>query len=163
MGKVKSSRSLIRSIIIAAVVVLIAFGVFIYNATDISHQAVSIRLKLLCEGIYEYRAATGHWPAQTADLAGTAMAARMRFWDDDIRSGRVVVLWPQGWPPNPQDNADKILAYYNKGLISEFGKQWVCWGDLRTEYVSTEKLQALLKTTDDLTARAQNSKLETRN
>jgi len=101
----------------------------------------------LCEGIYGYRAARGHWPAKVADLAGTPMALTMRGWDDDIVSGRVVVLWPQDWPPSPRDNGGKILAYYTAGLISEFGKQWVCWGDLRTEYLPTEKLQAALKTT----------------
>ena len=141
----KFSRSLIKSIILSACVVLFAFGVFIYNSTDISHQAVSDRLKFLCEGIYQYRTATGSWPARVADLAGTPMALTMRYWDDDIYSGRVVVLWPQDWPPNPKDNADKILAYYTAGLISEFGRQWVCWGDLRTEYLSTMKLQASLK------------------
>ena len=51
---------------------------------------------------------------------------------------------PSDWKPNPQDNADRILAYYNAGLISKVGN-WVLWGDLRTEYLRTEKLQALLR------------------
>ncbi len=73
------------------------------------------------------------------------MALTMRGWDDDISSGRVIVLWPKDWPPNPKNSADKILAYYNAGLISEFGRQWACWGDLHTEYMPTEKLQTTLK------------------
>jgi hypothetical protein len=48
-----------------------------------------------------------------------------------------------------RDNADKILAYYNAGLISKFGKQWVCWGDLHTEYLPSQRLQALLKSGND--------------
>ncbi len=117
--------------------------------SDIAHKAVSFRLKFLCEGIYQYRAATGHWPAKAADLAGTPMALQLGYWEDDIHSGRVVVLWPQNWPPNPWDNAGKILAYYTAGTISQYGKQWVCWGDLRTEYLPTEKLQAILKSPKD--------------
>jgi hypothetical protein len=144
---------IIKTILIGAGVVIIALAVLNYKArniahlpiSDVAHQAVSYRLKFLCEGIYQYRAATAHWPAKAADLAGTPMALQMRYWDDDIYSGRVVVLWPRDWPANPRDNTGKILAYYNAGLISEFGKQWVCWGDLRTEYLPTEKLQNLLK------------------
>jgi len=145
----KFSKNLIKSIIIGALLVLIALGyhffTITYNTTDIAHKAVSYRLKFLCEGIYQYRAATGSWPAKVADLAGTPMALTMRRWDDDIYSGRVVVVWPQDWPPSPKDNADKLLAYYTAGLISDFGRQWVCWGDLRTEYLPTENLQAALK------------------
>ncbi len=142
---VKFSRNLIKGTLAGAAAVVVAFAVFVYNSTDISHQALSYRLKFLCEGIYQFRAATGHWPIKTADLAGTPMALTMRYWDDDINSGRVVVVWPQDWPPNPRDNAGKILAYYTAGLISDFGKQWVCWGDLRTEYLPTERLQTLLR------------------
>ncbi len=83
------------------------------------------------------------------------MALQMRGWDDDIYSGRVVVLWPRDWPPNPRNNPDKILAYYTAGTISGYGKQWVCWGDLRTEYLPTEKLQTIIET--------ETSKLENRN
>ncbi len=129
------SRRLIKGIIISAGVLLLASVIFlyntigfIYNTGDISHQAVSYRLKFLCEGVYQYRWAIGRWPAKAADLAETPMALQMRFWEDDIQSGRVVVVWPRDWPPNPLDNRDRILAYYTAGLISKFGKQWVCWG-----------------------------------
>ena len=65
----KFSRTLIKSIIFSAGAVFIAVCIFIYNATDISHQAISCRLRFLCEGIYQYRTATGSWPAKAADLA----------------------------------------------------------------------------------------------
>ncbi len=127
-------------------VVLLAVAIYLYNTMDISSQAVRYRLEALGASIYEYHTATGQWPDQAADLAGTSMAVRMRYWQDDIQSGRVVVLWPHNLKPNPRDNADRVLAYFTGGLISKFGRQWVCWGDLRTEYLPTEKLQGILKT-----------------
>jgi hypothetical protein len=42
--------------------------------------------------------------------------------------------------PDPQDSADLIPAYHNSGLLAWFGRQWVCWGDLRTEYITTRQL-----------------------
>ncbi len=53
-------------------------------------------------------------------------------------------MWHNTLKPHPKGNADHILAYHNKGLISEQGRSWVCWGDLRTEYIKTEDLQAYL-------------------
>jgi hypothetical protein len=141
---VKFPGSLLKRTIVGALVLLAAAGVYLYNTMDISSQAVRYRLEALGASIYEYQAAAGHWPDKAADLAGTSMAMRLRYWQDDIKTGRVVVLWPQNLKPHPQDNADRILAYYNRGLISTLGN-WVCWGDLRTEYLRTEKLQAVLK------------------
>ncbi len=137
-------RRHLKKILISAGVVLVLVGFYIYNTMDVSSQAVRYRLGALCESFYEYHAATGQWPAKSGDLAGTSMAVRLRYWQDDIQTGRVVVLWPQNLKPNPEDNADRILAYYNGGLISTLGN-WVCWGDLRTEYLSTNKLDAILK------------------
>ena len=163
----KVSINLIKRLIIGAGGLLIIIGVYffnlMYNTADVSHQGVSYRLGALCAGIYEYHEATGQWPGKVADLAGTPMAACLRYWQDDILSGRVVVLWPRDWQSNPKDNADKILAYYTGGLISEFGKQWVCWGDLRTEYLSTDKLQVSLKATETDPPTTKNSKLEPQN
>ena len=76
-----------------------------------------------------------------AAVAGTPLAMQLRYWDDDILRGRVVVVWPRDFKPNPRDNAHRLLAYYAAGLISKFGRQWVCWGDLRTEHLSSANLQ----------------------
>ena len=37
------------------------------------------------------------------------------------------------------------MTYNNAGLFSKLGRVWVCWGDLRTEYVSEELLRSKLK------------------
>ena len=133
-----------KRLLVAGVGGLIVIGVFLYNSIDISNQTISYRLKVLGAGIYEYYSVTGQWPASAADLAKTSMALQLRYWEDDLQTGRVVVLWPRNLKPNPLDNGSRILAYFNGGLISTFGN-WVCWGDSRTEYLPTEKLQTILK------------------
>jgi len=145
---VRIVRKTYKKIIIGAGALLIFIGVYIYNTMDVSSQAIRYRLGALGASIYECQAATGHWLGKAEDLAGTSMAVRLRYWQDDLQSGRVVVLWPHNLKPNPKDNRDRILSYFTGGLISTLGN-WVCWGDLRTEYLSTEKLQALLKLAQD--------------
>lgn len=140
---------------------LISLGFFAYNSIDIASDAIRFRLQALGAGIYEYRALKGHWPAKADDLTITSMAVRLRFWQEEIQSGRVVVVWPRDWKPHPPDNRDRILAYYDSGLLSKFGRKYVCWGDLRTEYLSTAKLEAAL-TAANVSA-AKNLQLETRN
>lgn len=160
--KVRLDGRHIKKIIISAGALLIFAGVYIYSTADVASQAIRFRLKILGESIYEYHAATGHWPGQAEDLARTSMAVQMRFWQEDIQSGGVVVIWPQNLKPNLKDNADRILAYYRGGLISSLGN-WVCWGDLRTEYLPAEKLQAALQATRTEPLITKNSKLETQN
>jgi len=142
------------------VAALLLSGFFIYNSIDISNQTIRFRLKALGASIYEYRALTGHWPAKADDLSMTSMALKLRYWQDELQNGSVVVLWPRNLKPHPRDNGGRILAYFQGGLISTFGN-WVCWGDLRTEYLPTDKLQAALKATPDLITK--NSKPETQN
>ena len=52
-----------------------------------------------------------------------------------------VIVWPTKLEPDSKDNADVILAYHNKGLLAKLGRKWVCWGDLRTEYIRTKDLR----------------------
>ena len=54
------------------------------------------------------------------------------------------MAWPRNWKSNPKDNSTHVLAYYTAGLISEVGRNWVLWGDLRTEYLSKDRLKAAL-------------------
>jgi hypothetical protein len=42
--------------------------------------------------------------------------------------------------PDAKRNSGAILVYHNKGLLSQFGHKWACGGELRTEYVSTARL-----------------------
>jgi hypothetical protein len=38
------------------------------------------------------------------------------------------------------------MTYNRTGLFPKLGRVWVCWGDLRTEYIKEEELQAKLVT-----------------
>ena len=60
-----------------------------------------------------------------------------------------VVVWHKNLKADPKDNAGLILAYHNKGLYARLGRVWVCWGDLRTEYIKVEDLRANLQTNKD--------------
>jgi len=66
------------------------------------------------------------------------------YWKVMIDSGTNVVVWQDDLKPDPKDNADLILAYHNRGLLAWLGPHWVCWGDLRTEYITTQQLRAKL-------------------
>ena len=135
----------LKKIKIGVGALLLVLGFFIYNITDDFIRAICYRLEVFGAGVYEYHALTGQWPDKAGDLAVTPMAARLRYWQDDLQSGRFVVVWPHDFKPNPKDNADRILVYHNAGLFLKFGIQWVCWGDLTSDYLTTAKLQAALK------------------
>ena len=69
----------------------------------------------------------------------------MRYWKEDLETGRMVVIWREDLKPDPKENAGLVLLYYNKGLFSLLGRNWVCWGDLRTEYIKSSELRAKLR------------------
>lgn len=58
-----------------------------------------------------------------------------------LDSGTNVIVWHTDLKSNPAENASEVLAYHNKGLLAWFGHQWVCWGDLRTEYIPSKELE----------------------
>ena len=111
---------------------------------DVAHEATRLHLGLYGSSIYEYHAATGKWPTEIGDLAMTSLPAKSPYWkvmlDDDVD----VIVWHKTLKPDPKDNAGQILVYHNKGLIATMGRTWVCWGDLRTEYIKTEDLRDYL-------------------
>jgi hypothetical protein len=116
---------------------------------DVAHEAVRFHLDLYGASIYEYHAATGQWPTRSDDLALTSMPAKSPYWRHTLDTEVYIVVWHKTLRPNPRENSDHILVYHNKGLIAEQGRSWVCWGDLRTEYIKTEKLQKYLKSLKD--------------
>ena len=65
------------------------------------------------------------------------------------RDETIVIPWHKNLKADPKDNAGLILAYHNKGLYARLGRVWVCWGDLRTEYIKIEDLKAKLQTNKD--------------
>ena len=135
-----------------AVVVAIAFvvnrGQF-SGVSDVAHESTRLHLSFFGSSIYEYHAATGKWPTQIGDLVMTSLPAKSPHWklmlDDEVD----VIVWHKTLKPDPKDNASHILAYHNKGVIATQGQTWVCWGDLRTEYIKTDDLRAYLKNLKD--------------
>jgi hypothetical protein len=119
------------------------------GVSDMADESVRFHLKLTAASIYEYREKTGQWPARIDHLALTSLPAMSPYWKYMLDNELIVVVWHKALKPAPGDNARHILAYYNKGLISEGGQQWVCWGDLRTEYIKTEDLRAYLRNLKD--------------
>ena len=125
-------------IVVAAVTLgLASWGVSLFteyfDRSSISHTAIQDWLKWICASMYEYHSKTGRWPAGIDDLAETTLPARFPLWRETAKN--IVFLWPKDLQADPKENAGVILAYYNAGLISEMGRVWVCWGDLRTEYI----------------------------
>jgi hypothetical protein len=124
---------------IAALVTGVVMDYFDHDS--IPHRAIRLHLELVCAGIYEYHSKTGRWPSRFENLADTTLAHRVPNWKM-VEPQTIVVLWRDDLKPDPKDNARVILAYYNKGLFSNLGRMWVCWGDLRTEYLKTDEIRA---------------------
>lgn len=135
-------RWVIMAIIVVAITLTVIHRPF-SGVSEVAHESVRLHLNLTGSSIYEYHAKTGQWPTQIGDLALTSPTVSP-YWRYLIDEELIVVVWHKTLKPNPKDNADHILTYYNKGLISERGQSWVCWGDLRTEYVKTDDLRAYL-------------------
>jgi hypothetical protein len=135
-----------KAIIPASALVLAgALAVFnYYSRQDASHQAIQFYLRLYGAGIYEYHAQTGRWPTCPDDLAVTSLPRRTPYWKALLQDEVDVIVWHPDLKPDPKDNAGVLLAYHNKGLYARLGRVWVCWGDLRTEYIRAEDLQAHL-------------------
>jgi hypothetical protein len=141
-----------RSLIILGLALLFALILPIvqyFDHSDVAHQAIRIWLGLFGSSIYEYHSKTGTWPTVAADLAETTVGRQLRGWDQMISDGAIVVVYHKNLKPDPKDNAGLILAYHNKGLYARLGRVWVCWGDLRTEYLTVEGLRAHLKAGPD--------------
>jgi hypothetical protein len=119
---------------------------FFSGTTQVANQALQYQLQVIGRSIYEYHAKTGQWPDKVDDLEATSIGMGLRYWKPIIHNGSIVIVWHDTLHPDPKDNAGVILAYHNKGLLAWMGRQWVCWGDLRTEYLSSRRLRDALKT-----------------
>jgi len=128
-----------------AVVLLVWSAKFTWDYFDYSsvpHQAMQVQLKLFGAAMYEYHSATGRWPASLDDLERTSLPQRSYVWRQTAST--FVFLWPKELKPDPNDNAEVLLAYVGGGLFNELGRVWVCWGDLRTEHMPERDLRARL-------------------
>jgi len=126
-------------ILVAIVVVGIAFA---YGQMDVAIQSIQFDLRKIGESIYEAHSQNGTWPAQIADLEGTAYL-KMPYRRAMLEQGLFVIVWQQDLDPNPDANQNRILAYDNGSLFSRFGSVWACRGDLRIERLRAEEKQAL--------------------
>jgi len=141
-------NSVSRTLKVAAAVALFSLLVVArlawnYLGTEsVASESVKYQLGLIGSSIYEYHSSTGRWPAKLADLAQTSLPVQSYNWK--LWMPPFVIVWHDDLKPNPKDNAGVVLAYHNKGLLAELGRKWVLWGDLRTEYVKTGRLRALL-------------------
>lgn len=128
---------------------VVAFLIVVYwdyfSPNSIPHEAIRLHLRLTASSIYEFHKATGRWPAAADDLASTSLPQTSPYWRTLIDNRAITVVWNNDLKPDPKDNASVALAYHNAGLFSKLGRVWVCWGDLRTEYVKEEVLRAKLK------------------
>src|SRR3954453_10155499 len=95
---------------------------------SVAHQAMQFQLKLFGNAIYEYHSVTGQWPAKLDDLAQTSLPQRSYVWKQT--GSTFTFLWPKDLKPDPNDNANVLLAYDKAGLFNKLGR--LCWGDLRT-------------------------------
>jgi hypothetical protein len=127
-------------------VLIIIVSVRFYSLSDISNDSIRLHLRLLGSSVYEYHAKTGRWPVRPEDLAQTFLPAQSPYWKAMLDSGTNVVVWHGDLKPNPSENGNVILDYHNRGLLAWMGRQWVCWGDLSTEYLRSKDLRAKLQT-----------------
>src|SRR5215469_643312 len=122
-------RGAIIAIIVAGAVGAVAIALTgihspFSGVSEVAHESVRFHLNLTGSSIYEYHAKTGQWPTQIGDLALTSLPTVSPHWRYLLDEELMVVVWHKTLKPNPKDNADQILAYYNKGLISERGQSW---------------------------------------
>jgi hypothetical protein len=122
----------------------IAFDFF--DPGSVPHTAISYWLENIGRSVYEYHSKNGRWPATVDDLAETAVFQRAPNWKQMLDDRTIVVVLDDDLKPDPQENAGRVLVYHNKGLFAwSLGKVWVCWGDLRTEYIKSADLKIKLQ------------------
>jgi hypothetical protein len=116
------------------------------DLSDISHESMRLHVGLFGASIYEYHDKTGKWPTCNDDLAKTSLPAISPYWKVMLDHETDVIVWHQDLKRDPKANADVILVYHDKGSLAEGDhRAWVCWGDLRTEYIKSEELTAYLQ------------------
>ena len=115
-----------------------------YDLNSIPHESIKIHLRLMGASLYEYHSLTGQWPAHAEDLTQTSLTQKSPYWKRMLDSGSDVIVFRGDLNSDPKNNANRILAYHPKGLFAELGRTWVCWGDLRLEYLKTNELRRRL-------------------
>jgi hypothetical protein len=139
-----------KSLIVVGLIGLgavVSFGSWVndyFDLNSIPHQSIKLHLGFMGASIYEYHSMTGRWPARREDLATTSLPLKSPHWKQMLELGSDVIVFRGDLKPEPKDNAGVILTYHPKGLFAELGRTWVCWGDLRLEFIKTEELRRRL-------------------
>ena len=134
--------------------VLLAAVIAHLNIRETADYSIQLHLKFIGSSIYQYHSLTGHWPHRVEELAITSLPLQSPYWKVMIDAGTNVVVWRDDLNPDPLQNAHFVLAFHNKGLLAWMGRRWVCWGDLRTEYIPNRKLREALQGARGMTAAA---------
>ena len=138
----KARLLIFAALAVAALVIRVAWDYF--DRGSIPHESIRLHLQLTASSIYEFHQTAGRWPANIDDLASTSLPLKSPYWRSLIENGSVAVVWRSDLKPDPKDNAALVMTYNNTGLFSKLGRVWICWGDLRTEFVKDEELHAKL-------------------
>jgi hypothetical protein len=115
---------------------------------DTIDDAYQVQLKTIAESIYEYRIATGKWPTHAEDLTKTSLAVQAPLILKMVQDEYFVVNWRDDWKPNPRENGGRILVWAKSGR-PRMGWVWVCWGDMRMEYMHQDRVAAILRENKD--------------
>jgi hypothetical protein len=134
--------SKIKKVIAGAGVAIFAIVALFFGMYGVASDSIQFDLRIIGESIYEAQAKSGKWPAQIADLEGTAYL-RMPYRKGQLERGTLVVVWQEDLDPKPAANRDRVLAYSNGGLLPWLGLVWACRGDLRTERLTRGEILAL--------------------
>ena len=140
----KTRWTIFAALGIVAILIKIAWDYFSYDS--IPHETIRLHLRLTASSIYEFHRATGRWPTTADDLALTSLPQVSPYWKTLIDNDNVSIVWRNDLKPDPKNNAALVMTYNRTGLFPKLGRVWVCWGDLRTEYIKEEELQAKLVT-----------------
>lgn len=132
----------IKKIVAGAGAAIFAIVALFFGMYNVASDSIQFDLKIIGESIYEAQAKSGKWPAQIADLEGTAYL-RMPYRKEVLERGTFVVVWQQDLDPNVAANHARVLAYSNGGVLAWLGLVWGCRGDLRTERLGREEIHAL--------------------
>jgi hypothetical protein len=107
------------------------FVVFILAVVMIleSNFGEDYELTTVAEFAYEVLDSTGHWPSDVSELRlDRPGGSRNSF-------SNIVLAQPKHLSRSPTANREVIVAYqYTSKRLWPY--RWVCWGDLRTEYIS---------------------------
>ena len=103
-------------------------------------------LRIVGECSYEFRDRTGRWPSSMNELQRSCFQIGYtkynypnETWGDNVH----LVRPPGHLRQTPAENRDLIIAYQKTGKRL-WPYRWVCWGDLRTTYVSNQTFESAM-------------------